>query len=80
MGVMWKSSLELCVYIYSLQVQGSKPDILQYNGMTNSETEIESHIILRVRSTSSVFRNYQSAKEKTMQKLNGTCLSDSLYY
>ncbi len=63
----------------SLQIQGSNPDVLQYNGMTNSETEIGNHTTLRMRLTgSNICRNYQSTKGNTMQKLTRTCSSDIL--
>ena len=68
-----------CIYI-SLQIQASYPDALQHNGMTNYEIEIENHTTLRMRLTGSIiFRNYQSTKWNTMQKLTRNCSSDILY-
>ena len=62
-----------CIYI-SLQIPASNPDALQHNGMTNNEMEIENHTIQRMRLTgSNIFRNYQSTKGNTMQKLTKTC-------
>ena len=36
--MIWKSSHELYAHIYSIQIQGSKPDALQH-GMINSTTQ-----------------------------------------
>ena len=39
--VIWRSSQELYVFTYSLQVARlNNPDAIQHNGMTNSETEM----------------------------------------